>query len=230
MSAIASASASALEFYKCVKVAAGTGTFNDSHCNEAGGSKEYAHELLAELLEILSKGTEKFTLGGELLKVKVEISCENEHGTGSIHNGKVKVDLPEGSPEEVLTGLGLVTNEFTLCKVETPAGCQVKEPIIAESLIQLSTVGAIPYVLFSPDDAVNSTNKTFVKITLEGCIIAGTYSVTGMAAGKAENETSSVGFTKGAPNNKLKFGGNEATFTGKSQVTAKSNGDLVKIL
>src|SRR4029077_9578658 len=107
VSTFVSALASALEFYKCVKVAPGAGRFENSNCVKEGDGKEWELELLKELLKVVSKGTLPFVIVGKLSGVIVEIDCVKFKGTGSIHNGKVEKDLEPGKGDKILTGLGL---------------------------------------------------------------------------------------------------------------------------
>src|SRR4029077_229959 len=227
VAAVTSASASALEWYRCFPVTPGTGKFEDNHCQKPGGTKEFEKELIKGLLKIIAKQTESYTLEGKLAGVTVEIKCEEQKATGSIHNGLTGKDLEPGKGSQILVGLGLINNEFKKCKVEKPAGqgCKVAEPIQPPSLIQLSTVNGKTYLLYSPDPAKSET--IFVEITLSGCTttaLNNTFPITGMAAGLAENATGTVSFKNEEPNKKLFLAGNAAVFKGASTMEMENGG------
>src|SRR4029077_2239319 len=119
------------QLYKCVKVAAGTGRFTNGNCTTEGAPKEFELELLKELLKIVTKQVAPMELEGKLSGVTVEIKCEKQKGTGSVHNGEVAKDLEPEKGSKILTGLGLASSEFEACSVTKPVGqeCKVKQPI-----------------------------------------------------------------------------------------------------
>jgi hypothetical protein len=222
VSAVTSASASALQFYGCRPlVTGGTGTmYKDSRCTELENPGKYELYLITELLNIESHivaGT-SYTLTGKAAGVTTKIVCTEQKGTGSIDNNSG-------------LGLGLITSKFSTCTVQKPTGgCTVEEPIVVYSEIDLSTENSINYVLFFPDLKGNPTNKVFANIKfLTGCgsaLNGQTFSVEGSAHAEVKNSESKIVFPEGAPNNKLVFAGSEATFTGESVVEMEGGGPI----
>src|SRR4029077_20671875 len=208
VSAFVSGSASGLEFYKCVKGAPGAGRFENSNCVKEGGSKEWELELLKELLNIRSKQTEPFVLEGKIAGITVEISCEKEKGTGSIHNGLTAKDLEAST--KILTGLGEVSDSFEACTVLKPVGqaCKVTQPIIIPVSVQLSA-NVVVFLLFSILVRVD-----IVLVNCKTTALNGSFPIEGMGAGVVNNTTSTLSFKNEEPNKKLIFGGNPARFVG----------------
>jgi len=200
VSAAAAASASALEFY-------------------------VEHKLITGLLNIDSVlHSAESILKGELSGVKVEIKCPELHNVGWIHNGL--------SPSGVLLGLGLIAVHFLNCKVPVPESehCSITNGglILAISLVDLGTIGGETYALFSPDP----TGSPFVRISFEGCkqsALNTSFPVTGEAVGLASNPGLLI-FTKGAPNNKLKFNGTAAELIAEDLVLMEGTGSLIEAL
>jgi hypothetical protein len=222
VSAIASTSASALQFYGCRPlVSGGTGTmYEDSRCTKEKNPGSYELYLITELLNIESHivPDSTYTLKDKAAGVTTKIACKEQKGTGSIDN---KGGL----------GLGLITSSFSNCTVEKPeGGCKVEEPIVAHSEIVLSTENSKDYVLFFPDLKGNPSNKIFTNIKFTtGCgsaLNGETFSIEGSAHAEVENTASKVVFLSGAPNNQLIFAGNEATFTGESVVEMEGGGPI----
>jgi hypothetical protein len=70
----------------------------------------------------------------------------------------------------------------------------------------------------------------FVAITFHGCIegfigLNKTFNVTGTAVASANNATGELEFKSGAPNNKLLFAGEEATYVGKDKTLMVGGGE-----
>jgi hypothetical protein len=222
VSAIASASASALQFYGCRPlVTGGTGTmYEDSRCTKEKNPGSYELYLITELLNIESHivAGSSYILKGKAAGVTTKIICTEQKGTGSIdNNGGL--------------GLGLITSKFSSCTVEKPeGGCKIEEPITVPSEINLSTENSKNYVLFFPDLKGNPTNKIFANIKFTtGCgsaLNGQTFSVEGSAHAEVINSESKIIFPSGAPNNQLIFAGSEATFTGESVVEMEGGGPI----
>ncbi len=103
----------------------------------------------------------------------VEIICKKAKGTGTIELG----------------GLGTYNIQFTECRVEAPANCKVKEPIVVSGThhLALKPEGTLG-VLFLPSKPKN----TFVELEFENnggeCALAGaSQAVEGTSFGIIEN-------------------------------------------
>jgi hypothetical protein len=218
VSAVASASTSALIWVACIRTTFGTGSnkfLTLSQCQEGSGFAMGEWELVSlpegVRSEIETNGG-PLTLKGELAGAEIEIKAEKEKGLGWIEN-------PVGGGN----GLDLDTSELTKVTVLKPAasGCTVKEPLIWKAKGEAITVGGVIYDKFSPD-----SGTSFASVVLENCTpstLNGTYPIKGEAYALVVNKTSSFTYDSGAPNNKLKFGGNPAEFTGSTKVAFKGS-------
>jgi hypothetical protein len=222
VSAIASASASALQFYGCRPlVTGGTGTmYEDSRCTKEANPGSYELYLITASLNIESHivaGT-SYIFKMKAAGVNTKFVCKEQKGTGSIDNNSG-------------LGLGLITNKFSTCTVEKPTGgCTIEEPMVIISEIDLSTENRKNYVLFFPDLKGNPTNKILTNIKfLTGCgsaLNGQTFPFEGSMHAEVVNSESKIVFPEGAPNNQLIFAGSEATFTGESVVEMEGGGPI----
>jgi hypothetical protein len=202
------------QWYKCEKVAGGTGNYTKINCATEKAGSNFEKVLIGDLSHAvlaLSKnvpGTvaelEVPALGGGVLckKIEDESYLWNRAGSGRDIN-------------EVL---------FTECEgTGTLAGCVVAEPIEVEAYTELLNVGP-PFInRFYPVGG----SGVFTVLVLEGCPFAGAYPVTGTVDGEiAEGEEQVQKFTEGT----LKLGENEATFKAKTEQVgaAKEEGIFVK--
>jgi hypothetical protein len=127
----------------------------------------------------------------------IEIECQEDVAKGKLEAG------------------GKTTGEATFrrCRVVTPAGCKVKEPIsFSFTDLLVGTEGAEPVKdEFKPTEA----EEVFVKITIEGCAAEGVYKVKGTqvsdlpAAGQSRAVHEIVSTPYGS---KLKLGTSAAYF------------------
>ncbi len=102
---------------------------------------------------------EGMNLKGKILGVAVEISCKEK-----------------GSFKESIWELSEFTVKFVFnkCEVVKPAGCTIKgKTIITEPLLGVLEKPGVPMEV-----QFKGLNK-FAQITIEGCVIAGTYELTG---------------------------------------------------
>lgn len=147
--------------------------FSDAHCDHqvGEGTGSFGHQAipLSTTTEVVqtNESTKNETtertpaiLKGELLKAKVEISCQKAEGKGTFKNEEPESKVHRGSGEG--------STEITECTVVKPAKCKVKEPIAVN-------VTAVPV------EELNGTeknmggeikgakaNETFTEITFEG--------------------------------------------------------------
>jgi hypothetical protein len=202
--AVASATASAHEFsVPCHKVIAankGLGEWEDAACTKAGGTKEFTTKLLAgETEEFLD------TSGPAILvapAVAIEIECWEDTSKGK------------------LEAAGKTTGEATFyrCRVVTPAGCKVKEPIEIKFTDLLVGAATEPV---KDEFKGTEAEETFVTITIEGCAAEGKFKVKGTqiadlpAAGQERALHEIISTPSGS---KLKLGANAAFFTNTETV------------
>jgi len=126
----------------CVKAkVAKTGDFDDEHCDKENKEKkgEWTHESISNAIKntLLEFTNTKTIEGGKDVKVNavfkskafgVEalIECEEAQGTGEATN-------EEPTAKEHRFTIANIEVKFTKCKVAKPAGCKVKEPIVAKA-------------------------------------------------------------------------------------------------
>jgi hypothetical protein len=122
LSAVAATSASAHEptWWVCQKGTAENKEFTDHTCTTlkaGGGWIEKELSLATEKFEFVSKhkAGAVHKLIGTVFSIKIEIECTEEKDKGEIIGGRPGTDTVTG-------------DEFTGCKVITPAGCLVHSP------------------------------------------------------------------------------------------------------
>jgi hypothetical protein len=219
VSAVASASASALHWYYCQNLANGASLYENPLCTKDSSGHIGNWELLklTGLLSITSLGGLQI-LKGEVVATPIEIDCKHLDNNGWIEN-------PAGGGN----GIGLVLVLYLACTVPKPAAghCEISGGNIhAYANIELSTIGTTPVALFKPDPASSST---FVTITFVNCANSGlnkSFNVEGEAVGLVENATSETIFDAKGVNNKLKFGGEEAVYEGRDLILTDGGGGV----
>ena len=209
MGAVASTSASAtvLHFDVCEEVATSSSNYASLTACVTSGARAggiWTKYKLANVLKVVSTGTEKFVLKSTALTLTVKIECSTEKDSGTAEN-------PSGGG----AGRDTDTIEFTGCTVPEPTGlgCKVKEPIIAEAITELTEFSTKAADEFKPK------NANFTEITLEKCSnteLNKTFPVKGTDTGIAVNGSSELEFTNESSN--LTFGTEPAKLKGKSQV------------
>jgi hypothetical protein len=196
MSAVASASASALEFY-----------------NSSG-------KLIEGLLPIVSLGGLQ-RLEGEVAGVKLEIHCKHVHNFGSIHNG-----IGAGGILMGLGWVILIYLECTIHspKPKTVEGCvvpggQIETAELSELAI---TQSSKPYIEFAPKTGTDFVTIPFEGCKNTG--LNGGHEVTGLARAEVNNATSEVIAKTGA--GELDFAGIEARYAGSAVVEMEGGGAI----
>ena len=169
--AVSAVGAQAATWHICEKVAAGTGTFNDSNCSVSGGTKEWKR--------VAFTGTETINSSGSNFELSVPargivIKCTTQTSS----NAKIFNSTEDSG-----------TINFSSCKLFDSEGheataCTVAEPITTTVKTHLSGTSPI-YDVFEP-----STGTLFTNITISGAscaaITPGSYEVTGNIAGETE--------------------------------------------
>ena len=163
LSAVASASASALEFYN------------------AGG------ELITGELAITGSGGEQ-ALSGTLAGVKIEINCTSLSAHGTIHNGLGEGGMLMGLGEGLTQFSGCT---ITAPKPKTVEGCEIPGgKITLEGRALAITVKSEPYIEFRPKSGTVLVEIAFVNCKTAG--LDGEYEVTGILRSKVNNATSEL--------------------------------------
>jgi hypothetical protein len=202
--AFASAAASAHKVLDCLKVAAGTGKYEESKCTKGPGSKEWERFEIASQ-KISGTGgvsTLKTTLAG----AEIIVTCKKAGLTGEIETagtGKGDATLEECS-------LGNSHETFSSCEVPNTS---------FELSAQL--VGSPVELEFKP-----ASGSTFVEVTIKNkagktCVEKGTYSIDGTQDCVFSNgETFEVKHEVDckAAGSHLTFDGNTATFEGDKSI------------
>jgi hypothetical protein len=212
--------------------------FSDAHCDNKVEKGTFGHTAIANgvktEISVTNAKTKNNTTEstpaiqkGTIFGVKSEITCTVVGGTGTLENTE-----PASKQHKVT---GTVNAEFTKCTVNKPAlGCKVKEPIKVTSNVEgVEGLGAGKNEMgleFKP-----SAGETFAEITLEGCILSGTFKVTGTAIGtgtpaptEKHSGTTNV-FTNAMTKETLKLAGNPAEISSTTTVTRKSDGAPVAL-
>jgi hypothetical protein len=204
MGAVASASASALEFYV-------NGT------------------LLNQLLQIILLGGLQ-RLAGEVAGVKLEVHCKHLDGNGSIHNGLGAGSMLMGLGLALFLYLECTVHAPKQKNVE---GCEVAEEKVAtgriHNFVKLLTITlpgtTEPAIEFTPDGGTSFVTIEFINCKNTG--LNGGHEVTGFADGMVNNATHEVIAKTGEK--ELVFAGNEATYEG-SAVVEMVGGGFVEVL
>jgi hypothetical protein len=210
-------------WYYCQDLGDAASLFENSLCTKDSPGHTGNWELLklaegvAGLLAITSQGGKQI-LRAEVVNVHIEIECQKVDNNGWIEN-------PAGGGNSI----GLVLVLYLACTVPKPAAGKCEIPggsLHVYTNIELSTIGTTPVAIFKPDPAGSTT---FVEISFEKCTNGGLnkkFKVEGEAVGLIENATSEVIFDGGAPNNKLKFGGEEAELEGRDLILTDGGGGV----
>lgn len=148
----------------------------------------------SESVEATASGS--VTLALEISKAKVVLTCTAAKATGSITE-----DSNDTSTGVTLSG----------CSVKEPSGCKTTATLkTVELKSELIVESEKVYDLYEP-----KSGTTLTTIEISGCSFEGEYSITGSLrcepGAEAVETTCDFGASSGS---KLKFGANEATFTG----------------
>ncbi len=213
--------------FTCVE-GGGEKDFSDAHCDKkvTAGTGKFGHVAIkvgeATPIVVTNAGTKNETKEaapiiqrGTILGVKSEIECKTLSGEGSLTN-----EEPSAKVHRVR---GSITANFTSCTVKKPAlGCKVKEPISVSSSVEgvegLGAGGNEMGLEFKP------TGAHFATLTLEGCIVAGTFNVDGTAIATGtpaptEKFTGATSiFTAAMTKETLKLAGNAAEIESSATV------------
>lgn len=203
--AASASSASAQRFIRCAKVEqikppnqGKTGVFKTSSCKEEGAPKEYAFAFpgpAGKLIFCLEGGTFKdnrCSMGGGTAFGEYESEVANPEVEGTsgqsvleseVGGSKIKIECEEDSFKGTLEAEGKSKGKIEFkkgCKVATPSGCGVSEPILAEFSGQLTS---------TPEDEFtgSGSGEEFAKIKITKCTLKGTYSVKGKQLCKLDN-------------------------------------------
>lgn len=241
--AVAAQGASAAEgknttAFTCVE-GGGERDFSDAHCdnNVGAGKGTFGHVVLPlnekTSISITNEKTKNETkeaastvLKGTIVGIKSEIVCKTVSGTGSLTN--------EEPSSKVHRVKGIVEAKFTSCTAPKPAlGCKVKEPIAVSSNVEgvegLGTEKNQMGLEFKP------TGEHFASVTLEGCLIAGTYNTDGtaIATGTPSNTAKWSGatsvFTAAMTKETLKLAGNAAEVESTTTVSKAGGGHPISL-
>jgi len=236
--------------FTCVKDAAKTGDFKDSHCDEAGtkGKEEFKHEAIAlkTKTEVDTTNTTNAVLKGEVVGGgKVTITCTVVKN--SVKNSTLTNEEP-GAGEHTVSGAA--ETEFKTCTVTELKNCTVKEPIISKATVHgvegMEGPNKGPKGEVLEPNAMGSefigsgANETFTEITFEGasCAVKGTtFPVKGkviatngpLATSKQDNKHSgaTLVFTNLNAMQTLTLGGKTATFTLTATATMAGGGNPI---
>ena len=224
--------------FECVK-GGGEKDFSDAHCdNNVGPQKgEYGHVVLPlntkasitisnEKTKNETKEAASTVLKGTIAGIKSEIICKTVTGSGSLTN--------EEPSSKVHRVKGTVEANFTSCTAPKPAlGCKVKEPITVSSNVEgVEGLGAEKNQMgleFKP------TGAHFASVTLEGCLIAGTFNTDGtaVATGTPANTAKQSGatsiFTAAMTKETLKLAGNPAEVESTTTVTKTGSTNAIAL-
>jgi hypothetical protein len=241
--ALAAQSASAAEgtnttAYECVE-GGGEKDFSDAHCdnNVGAGKGKYGHVVLPlntkvsisisnEKTKNETKEASNTVLKGTVFSVKTEIVCKTVSGSGSLTN--------EEPSSKVHRVKGTVEAKFSSCTAPKPAlGCKVKEPIVVSSnVLGVEGLGASKNEMgleFSP------TGEHFASVTLEGCLIAGTFNTdgtaiaTGTPSPTAKWSGATSIFTNAMTKETLKLGGNPAEVESTTTVSKTGSSNTIAL-
>src|ERR1043166_3162389 len=184
----------------CVKVA-GTGDFNDEHCDKPNAEKkgEFTHELLSlnvtreldatnQKVTGETKESEPIVIKSKIGLTSTEIVCAKMQTTSS----KSFVHNVETEGKHTMTGNG--TALFKECTVPKPAKCTVKEPIEANAnFVGAEGLGAKANEM-GVEFVGNGAEETIGEITYEGAecqLKRKTFKVKGSAIGTSGPTTES---------------------------------------
>lgn len=234
----------------CVDVGEKKGDFEDAHCDKKIGAEKgkFAHQTinLNETTEIeatnktTGEATSPAVLKGEAFAAKVEITCTTAKTTakkGFIHNVEDVEKIKEGEKEVEIkkhTVTGELTAEFSVCSVQKPAKCIVKEPIEVKSTFE-GVEGELEAgsknkeemgVEFSPPAGKPFASITFLNKGAEKCSLnEKTVNVEGKAIGTGTSSTKEPRYTGATLNfsdlmttQTLTFGGVAAGFDSTNTV------------
>jgi hypothetical protein len=199
ISAIASASASALHWYELV-----------------GGVPSLLPE--GSPTEVVSTGA-NFKLTSKVVGVNVEIRCAKAANEGDIEN-------PDGGGTG--KGLLLVHFLECVVPKPAGGNCLIVNDLIhTKTKIELVTVAMQIYIKFSPDLGTNGPLAIFDVEKCNNPLLDGEYAVEGNAYGRPNNMTGITAFLNEAPNNELKLDGNPAVLTGETTMQYKVGGSVI---
>ena len=194
--ALPAAAQAAPQWYRCVKVAAGTGKYEDAKCEKkvAGNyEKKLIGNLSSAVLAISKNKTgTKAVLSFKTKKASIE--CTTVKDESWLWNFKSR-------------GRDINEVEFTGCKAAGEIStCTVTTPILVEASTRLEEEGGKIY-----DKFFQVSEEPFTEITLSTCALEGTYKVTGTTRGEVAGKV--LKFS----GETLKFGSEKAEFTAETE-------------
>jgi hypothetical protein len=172
--------------------------------------------LILGVLSVESSGGTQ-TLTGTAGGITIVIVCQDTQGQGTIQN---------------LNGMGLGLMLFLRlgCTVSKPEGsnCLVTGGVIHFPHLHLLAIGtaATPLVEFK-----SGLNTVLATARIDGCtgafaLLNGSFNYTGALVASANNTTGRLEFNPGAPNNKLVFAGEEASYVGTEKMEMVGGGEI----
>lgn len=212
--AFGAANASALTMHECKKAEFGaTGqNYSDGLCtNAAAGEFRTVPTTLSTTVKLTTTDTDTFAIASTIAGIKVRIECQKLSGSGEATNEEPKAGTMQVSGKKI-------TSSYSFCQVKEPSGkgCSVVEPIVTTNASSITTEHKTK---FTPENA----EKKFAAATVTGCIGAaaplnGEKSLTGTATMTTPQTTPTISEFTSTSGSELKFGGQTATFTGKTQI------------
>ncbi len=150
-----------------------SGHFLDANCEKKSGAEgEYHTVPYSESTTLKRTNTGKIVISGEVVSSPFELNCETLGGNKTVSNyefGEVMGFVGEG---KIL---------LSSCKMSKPAGCTLKSTIETVQLSESSEdLKEVLRTLFVPKEG-----SKLATITIEGCAIAGSYSLEGKLRSQA---------------------------------------------
>jgi hypothetical protein len=218
--------------FTCVKVEKGTGAFNESHCKEASGNKEYKHVAIAENTTTSLRGNAfgamklKATVGG----VPITTTANSVELTGWMEN---KVD--PGTGEHYIHGEGaLIFKEVTVtgagkeCFVYEDNGGEVgTKGVVGTNMLTATSKGQGDALKLTPAVGVAFRTSwiTDAAKSKANCVAGGTYTLSGSVTGVPTGATITLSHTETTTQNTLSLGGFKAGMEGTGSLEAEDPND-----
>ncbi|HET7444810.1 MAG TPA: hypothetical protein VFJ57_09150 [Solirubrobacterales bacterium] len=220
----ASAAATGTTAYTCVPE--GNGAYFGGHCLATGSVPHDLKEIPVNTLTTVTATNQDTasettaarseTIKGTISGINTEITCNEEHGEGTLENKTV-------SGEMVVAGE--VLWHFTICEVKAPAGkgCKVSGGTFTTSQLTSTTQGQGDGVKFAPKEGTK-----IADIKIEGCSVAAlnnTFPLTGSFVAQTSGATQASTHVEVTTQNTLKLGGQKAGFEGAITTEGHSAGE-----
>jgi hypothetical protein len=219
--------------FTCVKEG-GKLDFKDEHCDETvkAGEGKFGHVLIPAGPTTIEATNEKTaekttkstpaTLKGSLLGVETHIICEVVKSTTEDAATKNKSVIENGGVSLEHKVTGTIILDFEKCKVEKPANCKIKEPLVFKASF-MGVDKLAPEEKGMGLEFTGDGTETFTEITYEGekCALKGnTFPTKGNVIGTgtpgptAKESGTTLIFNEEAGMQNLTFGGKPLTFIG----------------